>query len=237
MSAANTVNPAWLTVPPTESLPEAVATEIGPVAKKIGFVPNVARLLAISPDHFVGWWNYFDELMRGPSGLSKTQREMIAVVISAEARCPYCLVAHAAALRLRTKDAVLVDRIAVNYRHVDLPRQDRVMLDFAVKLTHTPEACDEDDVVRLRDVGFTDVDILHIVEVTAIFNYNVRLATATGLFPNTEYHKLGRTSATEVESGTGIEGWSPSAGGPAPGAAPASTITSPQGRDAGLHQA
>ncbi|WP_327320515.1 peroxidase-related enzyme [Streptomyces sp. NBC_01235] len=195
MSPANAANPAWITVPAAESLPEKVSAEIDPIVKKIGFVPNVARLLAISPDHFVGWWRYFDELMRGPSGLTKTQREMIAVVVSAEARCPYCVAAHAAALRLRTKDSASVDRLAANYRHVDLAHQDRVMLDFAVKLTQTPEACDEDDSVRLRDVGFTDADILHIVEVTAIFNYNVRLATATGLFPNAGYHELGRTAA------------------------------------------
>jgi uncharacterized peroxidase-related enzyme len=81
MSPANSANPAWLSVPPADGLPEAVAAKIGPVAQKIGFVPNVARLLAISPDHFAGWWRYFDELMRGPSGLSKAQREMIAVVI------------------------------------------------------------------------------------------------------------------------------------------------------------
>ena len=197
MSAANSVNPAWLSVPPADSLPEQVAAGIGPVTQKIGFVPNVARLLAISPDHFTGWWRYFDELMRGPSGLPKTQREMIAVVVSAEARCPYCQAAHAAALRLRTKDPALADRLAVNYRHVDLPAQDRVMLDFAVKLTCTPEACEEGDVARLREAGFTDTDILHIVEVTAIFNDNVRLATATGLFPNAEYHTLGRTSERE----------------------------------------
>ena len=192
MSPATTASPAWLSVPSADSLPEQVAAGIGPVAKKIGFVPNVARLLAISPDHFTGWRWYFDELMRGPSGLSKTQREMIAVVVSAEARCPYCETAHAAALRLRTKDPALADRLAVNCRHVELPAQDRVMLDFAVKLIHTPEACEEGDVARLREAGFSDADILHIVEVTAIFTYNVRLATATGLFPNAGYHALGR---------------------------------------------
>ena len=197
MSPATNAKPAWLTVPSAEDLPEAVTTEIGPVAQKVGFVPNVARLLAISPSHFVGWWNYFDELMRGPSGLSKTQREMIAVVVSAEARCPYCEIAHAAALRLRTKDPALADRLAVNYRHVELGSQDRVMLDFAVKLTHTPEACDEHEVARLREAGFSDADILHIVEVTAIFNYNVRLAGATGLFPNAGYHELGRAAHKE----------------------------------------
>ncbi len=135
--------------------------------------------------------------MRGPSGLSKTQREMIAVVVSAEARCPYCEIAHAAGLRLRTKDPALADHLAVNYRHVELGSQDRVMLDFAVKLTRMPEACEEGDVARLREAGFSDADILHIVEVTAIFNYNVRLATATGLFPNPGYHELGRASARE----------------------------------------
>lgn len=198
MSPASTANPAWIAGPPEVALPPEVAAEIGPVAKKIGFVPNVARLLAITPDHFLGWWRYFDDLMRGPSGLTKTQREMIAVVVSAEAHCPYCIAAHAAALRLRTKDAALVDRLAANHRHVELPGKDRVMLDFAVKLTHTPEACDEDDLDRLRAAGFTDRDILHIVEVTAIFNFNVRLATATGLFPNPEYHELGRPSRLEV---------------------------------------
>jgi uncharacterized peroxidase-related enzyme len=157
--------------------------------------PTSPRLLAVTPNHFAGWWRYFDALMRGPSGLSKTQREMIAVVISAEARCPYCLAAHAAALRLRTKDAVLVERLAANYRHVDLDPRDRAMLDFAVKLTRTPDACEQSDLARLREAGFTDEDLLHIVEVTAIFNYNVRLATATGLVPNVEYHDLGRTSA------------------------------------------
>jgi uncharacterized peroxidase-related enzyme len=80
---------AWLATPGPDQLPEEVAGEIGPIAERIGFVPNIARLLAVTPRHFVGWWRYFDELMRGPSNLTKTQREMIAVVVSAEARCPY----------------------------------------------------------------------------------------------------------------------------------------------------
>jgi uncharacterized peroxidase-related enzyme len=195
MSDDRDSNEAWIAVPSPDELPTEVAEEIGDVAKQIGFVPNVARLLAVTPRHFVGWWKYFDDLMRGPSGLSKTQREMIAVVISAESHCPYCVAAHAAALRMRTKDDALVERLSVNYRHVDLDPRDRAMLDFAVKLTKTPDECRQSDLERLRAVGYTDDDILHIVEVTAIFNYNVRLAAATGLFPNVEYHDLGRTSA------------------------------------------
>jgi uncharacterized peroxidase-related enzyme len=195
MSPVTAANPSWLTVPADDALPHEVEQEIGPIAKKIGFIPNVARLLAITPAHFVRWWSYFDELMRGASGLSKARREMIAVVVSAEARCPYCVTAHAAGVRLRVKDAALVDRLAVNYRQVELARQDRLMLDFAVKLTRTPDECGEADITSLRDVGFSDEDILHIVEVAAFFNLGARLAVGTGLLPNPEYHELGRTAA------------------------------------------
>jgi uncharacterized peroxidase-related enzyme len=197
MSSASLANPSWLTVPPEDALPPAVEDEVGPIAEKIGFTPNVVRLLAITPEHFRWWWGYFDELMRGPSGLSKTQRELIAVVVSAEARCPYCVAAHAAGVRLRLKDAALVDRLAVNYRQVELSPRDRVMLDFAVKLTRTPDECTEDDITRLREAGFTDADVLHIVEVAAFFNLGARLAAGTGLLPNVEYHELGRPSVRE----------------------------------------
>jgi len=86
---ADTPRPAWLPIPSGEDLPPAVDATIRPISDKIGFVPNIARLLALTPRHFIGWWSYFDELMRGTSGLTKTQREMIAVVVSVEARCPY----------------------------------------------------------------------------------------------------------------------------------------------------
>lgn len=192
MADQNNSRGAWISIPSSEDLSPVVIDEIGGIAGQIGFVPNVARLLGTIPGHFVGWWRYFDDLMRGPSGLTKVQREMIAVVVSAESDCPYCEVAHSAALRLRTKDPVLVERLAVNYRHVDLDPSDRTMLDFAVKLTRTPGECDQEDINCLREAGFSDEDILHLIEVIAIFNYNVRLASATGLYPNPEYHELGR---------------------------------------------
>jgi uncharacterized peroxidase-related enzyme len=101
---------------------------------------------------------------------------------------------HAAALRLRTKDPVLVDTLMANYRQADLDPRDRVMLDFAVKITRASDECEEGDLETLRKVGFSDEDILHIAELTAIFNYNGALANALGLVPNREYHELGRAS-------------------------------------------
>ena len=100
--------------------------------------------------------------------------------------------AHGAALRLRTKDPIFVDHLLSNYRYADMDRRDRVMLDFAVQVTQIPDRCTEEDLSRLRDVGYSDEDILHIAELTAIFNFNGRLANALGLMPNAEYHTLGR---------------------------------------------
>ena len=102
--------------------------------------------------------------------------------------------AHAAALRPRTKDPVLVDRLLANHRQAELAARDRAMLDFAVKLTRTRQDCDQRDVDGLRQAGYSDEDILHIAELTAIFNYNGRLANGLGLVANQEYHGLGRAS-------------------------------------------
>ena len=100
--------------------------------------------------------------------------------------------AHGAALRLRTKDPILVDHLLSNYRYAELDSRDRAMLDYAVKVTQTPDRCSEDDLQALRDVGYSDEDVLHITELTAIFNFNSRVANPLGLMPNPEYHSLGR---------------------------------------------
>ena len=102
------------------------------------------------------------------------------------------MMAHAAALRLRTKDPVLVDTLLANYRQAEVEPRDRAMLDFAVKITVSAEECQPSDLATLREFGYTDEDILHIAELTAIFNYNGVLANAMGLVPNAEYHGLGR---------------------------------------------
>jgi uncharacterized peroxidase-related enzyme len=104
--------------------------------------------------------------------------------------------AHGAALRLRTKDPILVDHLLSNYRYAQLNARDRTMLDFAVKVTQTPDRCTEQDVDTLREAGYSDEDILHIAELTAIFNFNGRIANALGLMPNPEYHSLGRRADT-----------------------------------------
>lgn len=182
----------WLAVPAENEVPEEVRALWRQPLERLGFVPNVLRVMALRPRHLLGWWAYYDELMRGDSGLTKAQREMIAVVVSAENRCHYCVVSHSAALRKLTGDPALVERLATNYRYAAVEPQERAMLDYAVKLTTASSSCGREDVDALREAGWSDEDILDIAQVAAMFNYTNRLASGLGWAPNPEYFTLGR---------------------------------------------
>jgi uncharacterized peroxidase-related enzyme len=130
--------------------------------------------------------------MRGESGLTKAQREMIAVVVSTTNRCHYCIVSHSAALRKLTGDPLLVEQLATNHAYARVESKERAMLDFAVKLTERSSSCTEADVEALREAGWTDEDVMDIAEVAAMFNFTNRLASGLGWRPNDEYVSLGR---------------------------------------------
>jgi uncharacterized peroxidase-related enzyme len=160
--------------------------------ERSGFIPNVFRIFAFREPHLLRWWGHYDELLRGESGLSKQQREMIAVVVSATNRCHYCLVSHSAALRVLTKDPVFAEHIVTDYRVAPLEPKERAMLDHAVKVTADLEACDESDIDTLRAAGWSDEEIWDITEVAAMFNFTNRLASALGWRPNEEFFTMGR---------------------------------------------
>lgn len=183
---------SWLRVPREKGLPAEVKGLQAKALEKLGFVPNVQRAFALRPEHLVRWWGYYDELMRGESGLSKAQREMIAVVVSVANRCHYCIVSHSAALRKLTEDPVLADQVATGYKNAPLEAKERAMLDFAVKLTEAPDSSAKEDVQKLRRAGWSDEDIFDIAEVAAMFNFTNRLASGLGWVPNPEYFTLGR---------------------------------------------
>ena len=184
---------SWLAVPVAEDVPDEVVELWQQPLEKLGFVPNVLRVFALRPAHLLGWWAYYDELMRGESGLSKAQREMIAVVVSATNRCHYCVVSHSAALRKLTGDPVLVDQLATNHKYAPLDERERAMLDFAVKLTEESHRSGPGDVEALRGAGWSDEEIMDIAQVAAMFNFTNRLASGLGWVPNREYYSLGRS--------------------------------------------
>lgn len=182
----------WLRVPDETGLPSDVQELFVAPREKLGFVPNVLRLYALRPTHLLRWNDHYEELMKGESGLTKAEREMIAVVVSVANRCTYCIAAHSAALRKLTKDAGLADAIAADHRTAPIPERDSAMLDYALKLTLHPTEMSEADVMALRDAGWTDEDVMDIAEVTGMFNLTNRMASGLGWAPNPEYESLGR---------------------------------------------
>jgi uncharacterized peroxidase-related enzyme len=183
---------SWLRTPDESELPEDVLALFEQPREKLGFIPNVLRLFALRPSHLVLWDAHYNELMKGPSGLSKAEREMIAVVVSVANECRYCISAHSAALRKLTRDPALADAIAADHTAAPLEPRAHAMLDYALKLTLQPTQMTAVDVRALRDVGWTDEDVMDIAEVTGMFNLTNRMASGLGWEPNPEYDSLGR---------------------------------------------
>ena len=159
---------------------------------KLGFVPNVLVAYAFDMTKLETFVAMYNDLMLGDSGLSKLEREMIAVVVSSQNRCYYCLTAHGAAVRQYSGNPLLGEHLVMNYRVARLNKRQRAMLDFAVKLTASPWSVEEGDRERLRRVGFTDREIWDISAVAGFFNMSNRVASATDMRPNPVYHGQAR---------------------------------------------
>ena len=162
------------------------------VQQKLGFIPNVLAAFAKFPKQFEGFTKLYNALMLGESGLTKLEREMIAVTVSSENHCFYCLVAHGSAVRELSNDPQLGERIAASFRSAELPKKQEELLNFAKKLTKEPSEIGENDRKKLRDVGYTDRDIWDISAIVGLFNMTNRLASATEMEPNNNYHNLAR---------------------------------------------
>jgi uncharacterized peroxidase-related enzyme len=179
-------------VPALESLPEDIRTRILAVQEKSGFVPNVFLTLAHRPDEFRAFFAYHDALMDKEGGLTKAEREMIVVATSALNGCQYCVVAHGAILRVRAKNPLVADQVAVNHRKADISPRQRAMLDFALKVAARSQEVGDEDFERLRAHGFGDEDIWDITAITAFFALSNRMANVISMRPNEEFFLLGR---------------------------------------------
>jgi len=160
--------------------------------EKLGFVPNVLKAYAWHSTKFEGFTALYNDLMLGESGLSKLEREMIAVVVSSTNHCYYCLTAHGEAVRRLSGNPILGEQMVMNYRTAELNPKQRSMLDFAYALTIRPAEIDEPDRQKLRDAGWTDREIWDIAAVASFFNMSNRMSSATDKQPNDEYHAMSR---------------------------------------------
>jgi len=160
--------------------------------EKLGFVPNVLQAYAFDNAKLEAFVGLYNDLMLAPSGLSKLEREMIAVAVSSVNRCYYCLVAHGAAVRALSGDPALGELMVMNYRAARLSKRQRAMLDFATKLTAEPWAIEDGDREALRKAGFNERDIWDIAAVAGFYNMSNRVASATDMRPNSVYHSQAR---------------------------------------------
>lgn len=160
--------------------------------EKSGFVPNVFLALAHRPDEFRAFFAFHDALMDKDGGLTKAEREMIVVATSSANQCHYCVIAHGAILRVRAKNPLIADQIAINYRKADITARQRAMLDFALKVCLSAHAIADSDIADAKAHGFTDDDVWDIAAIAAFFALSNRMANVTNMRPNDEFYLLGR---------------------------------------------
>jgi uncharacterized peroxidase-related enzyme len=179
-------------VPEISSLPEDIRTRILAVQEKSGFVPNVFLTLAHRPEEFRAFFAYHDALMDKPGPITKAEREMIVVATSNANQCQYCVVAHGAILRIRAKNPLIADQIAVNYRKADITPRQRAMLDFGMKVSMQAYEVGDSDIETLKTHGFSEDDVWDIAAIAAFFGMSNRLANVTSMRPNDEFFAMGR---------------------------------------------
>jgi len=179
-------------IPDLNTLPQDLREKILAVQEKAGFIPNIFLALAHRPDEFRAFFAYHDALMEKDQGLTKAEREMIVVATSGVNRCQYCVVAHGAILRIRAKNPLIADQVAVNHRKTDLPARQVAMLDFALKVCTNAQDVSEADYQALYAHGFTDDDIWDIANISAFFGMSNRIVNAAFIQPNVEFYTLGR---------------------------------------------
>ncbi|MBI42252.1 peroxidase-related enzyme [Marinobacter lutaoensis] len=181
-----------LPIPELSDLPEDTRKYFEICQEKLGLIPNVLTAYSHNLKQLEGFTRLYNELMLGDGELSKLEREMVAVVVSSENKCFYCLVAHGAAVRVLSGDPALGEHLVMNYRSARLEPRQRAMLDFASKLTRTPAQVTEADTQALRDAGFSDRAIWDLSNLVGFYNMSNRVAIASDMQPNPEYHSQSR---------------------------------------------
>jgi uncharacterized peroxidase-related enzyme len=179
-------------VPELADLPEDIKSRVLEVQEKAGFVPNVFLAMAHRPDEFRAFMAYHDALMDKDGGLSQAEREMIIVTTSNDNGCLYCVVAHGAILRIRAKNALVADQVAVNYLKADISARQKAMLTFALKISNNAQATSEEDFTLLKSHGFSDEDIWDIAAITAFFGLSNRMVNFASMQPNVEFYGMAR---------------------------------------------
>lgn len=184
--------PTALDLPMVDPLPAETQKYFDICQEKLGLIPNVLQAYAFDIDKLNAFTALYNDIMLADSGLSKLEREMIAVTVSSINKCYYCLTAHGAAVRQLSGDPQLGEMLVMNWRVAPLDARQKAMLAFAEQMTVASAQIEEKDRDALRQVGFSDRDIWDIAAVTGFYNMSNRIASATDMRPNDDYHAQAR---------------------------------------------
>jgi uncharacterized peroxidase-related enzyme len=180
-------------VAPREQLPADLAERYADVEERSGFLPNVFAALAWRQDEARAFFAMHDALMdKDTPGLSKADRELIVVATSAVNDCLYCVVAHGAVARIRSRDPYLADQVAVDWRKAPLSPRMHAVLSVATRLAAEPAALTGDDLAQLTEHGLTQDDVWDVGMITSFFALSNRLAHFAAIPPNEEFFLMGR---------------------------------------------
>jgi 4-carboxymuconolactone decarboxylase len=179
-------------VPTLAEMPPDIRERVEAVQERSGFIPNVFLVLAHRPEEFRAFFAYHDALMNKPGSLTKAEREMIVVATSNVNQCQYCVVAHGAILRIRAKDPLIADQVAINYRKADITDRQKAVLDFAMKVSQSAHLVGDADLDALKAHGFDEEDAWDIAAIAAFFGMSNRMANVTNMRPNVEFYTMGR---------------------------------------------
>lgn len=190
--AARESAPSRFGAPSLAEMPDDIRAVCDDAREKLGFVPNVFLAYAQRPEHFRAFMHYHDVLMKGPSGLSRAEREAIVVAVSAENDCLYCVTAHGAALRILGKDPIVADQVATNWRTADLAPRLRAILEFASHVNERGFSASDEEIARLRAAGLGEHDVWDVAAIAAFFGFSNRMAGLMNMRPNPQFYQLGR---------------------------------------------
>ena len=179
-------------IPNVDELPADIKKYIYAIQEKIGFIPNVFLTLSYRPDEFRAFMAYHDAVMERKGGLTKAEKEMVIVATSNQNGCQYCVIAHGAILRVRAKDPLIADQVAINYTKADISSRQKAMIAFALKISHDSKSISDEDFENLSIHGFDEDDIWDIASITAFFGLSNRMANFTSMRPNDEFYLMGR---------------------------------------------
>jgi uncharacterized peroxidase-related enzyme len=189
----NTQEPiSWFPVPAEDEVHESLCGLFRKAKERLGFVPNVFRVYSYRPERLMAWFGHYKQLHEPTENLNVAEREMIAVAVSMANGCLYCLVAHGAALREALGDPIKADRITLDYKRAGLDAKMEAVLDYSTKQTLSPLECLQEDLEHLKSFGLTQEEVWDVIEIAAMYNFTNRMASATGMIPNREYHALAR---------------------------------------------